>query len=180
MFDIITPLDLVILEWIQEYVHHDILDKVMILLTHIGYAGALWLCIAVVLMLSKKHRRVGVYLLLAIITVIIIGEFGLKNLIARNRPCVDFPILNMLIEKPTSFSFPSGHTSISFAAAFFIGLKYRKLMIYMLIVAGLISFSRLYLYLHYPSDILGGILFGCLIGYLWWKILGLNPLIARD
>lgn len=174
MIEIITPVDLVILEWIQEYLHHYILDYIMLFFTHIGYAGAIWIGIAIMLMLTKTHRSVGVYLLLVIVSVIIIGEFGLKNLIARNRPCVDYPILNMLIEKPKSFSFPSGHTAISFGAAFFIGLKYRKLMKYMFIVATLISFSRLYLYLHYPSDILGGVLLGCLVGYFWWRIFSVN------
>ena len=104
----------------------------------------------------------GVALLLGFLT----GNLLLKNCIARTRPFLWDPTISLLIEKPSDYSFPSGHTLASFECAVAIFRYHRKWGIAALVFAVLIAFSRLYLQVHYPTDVLGGAMLGTLWGML--------------
>ena len=154
--------------------HNQILDKIMVALTTLGDAGIIWIILALVLICIKKTRRCGVLIILSLVTGLILGNGILKNLIARSRPCWIDQSIPLLIPNPHDYSFPSGHTLASFEAAIMIFLHNKKWGIVALIIALLISFSRMYLFVHFPTDILGGIISGAIISislyHLWNKL----------
>lgn len=159
-------MELQILNWIQT-LRTPLMDQVMCFITGLGNGGILWIILAIILMLIPKTRKTGIIVLAALLLDVILCNGLLKNLIARIRPCDVNTAVQLLIPRPSDFSFPSGHTAASFAAVsalHFSGEK--KLWKAALIPAVLIAFSRLYLYVHYPTDILGGILLGICCGYL--------------
>ena len=135
-------------------VHNPILDKIMIALTNLGDAGILWIVIAIILLFMKKTRKCGILMLISMAIGLIIGNGILKNLIQRSRPCWIDTNIPLLIPNPTDYSFPSGHTLASFEAAIMILLHNKKWGIPAIIIATLIAFSRMYLFVHFPTDIL--------------------------
>ncbi len=170
--DFIQNIDVSILNWIHENLTTPFLDAVMPLITSLGNAGWLWIATAVVMLFFKKTRRIGLMMGVALILGLAFGNGILKNLFARVRPydlesaLVTVPI----IDKPHDFSFPSGHTLASFEAASVLLITRKqhfgwKLAAPALVLAILIAFSRLYLYVHFPTDILGGLLLGCIFGF---------------
>lgn len=143
--------------------HTPLLDKIMVFLTNLGDAGIMWIVIALGLLFMKKTRKCGILMLASMVLGLIIGNVSLKNLIQRERPCwIDTNIV-LLIPNPTDYSFPSGHTLASFEAAIMILLHNKKWGIPAIVLATLISFSRMYLFVHFPTDILGGIIIGTMI-----------------
>ena len=141
-------------------------DAVMCFITKLGDAGMIWIVLAAILLLIFRTRKTGVVIMAALCIDLVVCNGILKNLFARIRPCDVNTQIQLLIARPDDFSFPSGHTAASFAAVaalYFSGE--RKLWKPALILACLIAFSRLYLYVHYPTDILGGILVGIAAGY---------------
>lgn len=136
----------------------------MKMFTALGENGLIWVVIALILLISRKTRYIGLVTLGALVLVAIIGEGMLKHLIERPRPFVDYPTVQLLVEKPTSTSFPSGHTAASFAAAFVLSRYLKKYAPVIWSLAIAITFSRLYLFMHYPSDVLGGIVLGLICG----------------
>lgn len=166
-FSIFDSFDFSVFSWIQENIWCGFLDKLMPIITVLGEGGWFWIVLAVVLLISKKYRKAGVSMAFALITMLILNDLILKNLFARPRPFNYEPFaalyenFTLLVSKPSSFSFPSGHTSSSFAAAAAVlfNKKY-KLGIPALILAVLIGFSRNYLMVHYPTDVLFGALMG--------------------
>ena len=152
-------MELNILYEIQK-LHSDWLDPIMIFFTNLTNHGEIWIAIAVILLCFKKTRKCGLTMGVALILMLLFGNVIMKNLFTRSRPCWIDPSVTLLIECPTSYSFPSGHTYSSFAGAFTIFFYHKKAGILALILASIIAFSRMYLFVHYPTDILGGILFG--------------------
>jgi len=152
--------DFNLLMQIYRATHNGIFDKIMPVITNLGYLGLIWILISIVLLINKKYRKVGILCIVAIILTSIAGEGILKNIIHRPRPFSEAPEMQLLIAKPTTYSFPSGHTASSFAAAYVISKGIKKLTLPVFILAALIAFSRMYLFVHYPSDILGGLLLG--------------------
>ena len=140
--------------------HNPILDKIMIAITSLGNAGLLWIGIAVGLLFVKKTRKCGILMLISLTLGLIIGNGVLKNVIARARPCWIDENIKLLIPRPEDYSFPSGHTLASFEAAVMIYLHNKKWGIISLILAVAIAFSRMYLFVHFPTDILAGIILG--------------------
>ena len=158
-------IDFKILYLIQEYCRCSFLDAVMPVITHAGSAGIIWILWAFTLIFIRKYRTCGLKMLAGMLTGLIIGNFILKNLIARERPCwIDSDML-MLIRIPKDYSFPSGHTLASTISAVILMQENKKLGIPAIILAVLIAFSRMYLFVHFPTDILGGLFLGLLIGF---------------
>lgn len=143
--------------------HNPILDKIMIVITNLGDAGLIWIGIAVILLFIKKTRKCGALMLVSMALGLIIGNGVLKNLIARERPCWIDRSIPLLIPEPHDYSFPSGHTLASFEAAVMIYLHNKKWGIISFVISILIAFSRMYLFVHFPTDILCGAALGTLI-----------------
>lgn len=154
-------MELQILHAIQE-IHQGWLTDVMRLFTTIGESGLVWIAIAIVLTCIPKTRKCGLTMMIAMAITYLVGNLFLKNVIARPRPCAVDPGVTLKIPFPSEYSFPSGHTSNGFAGAVTIFSYYRKAGILSLLVAAIIAFSRLYFFVHYPTDILGGIVLGTL------------------
>ena len=157
--------DLPILDWIAANLWCPLLDAVMPVITVLGDAGIFWMVIAAALLLFKKTRRVGLGMGIAMLMGLLLCNLTLKPLCQRPRPYdYQFDVFNklipLLIEQQHDFSFPSGHTIASFEAAGVIALNNKKWGIPALILASLIAFSRLYLYVHYPTDVLVSIVLG--------------------
>ena len=161
MLEFIQSADWSILHWIQENLRCGALDALLPKLTLLGEAGAIWIAVAIGLLLTKKYRKYGVCLSLALVAGLLICNVGLKNIVARPRPCW-LESIDLLVKNPRDYSFPSGHTSNGFAGAVTIFSYYRKAGILSLLMAAVIAFSRLYFFVHYPTDILGGIVLGTL------------------
>lgn len=175
--DFIQNTDISILNWIYETFSCAFLDAVMPVVTFFGNGGWLWIAMAILMLFSKKTRKVGLAMGAALILGLIFGNGILKNLFARVRPYELEGALTALpiIGKQSDFSFPSGHTLASFEAASVLILTRKqhfgwKLAAPALFLAVLIAFSRLYLYVHFPSDILGGLILGCICGVIGVKI----------
>ena len=155
-------------------IHGPILDKIMVGITTLGDAGIIWIILALVLICIKKTRKCGILILLSLVTGLILGNGILKHLVARSRPCWLDKNIPLLIPNPHDYSFPSGHTLASFEAAIMIFLHNKKWGSIALVIALLISFSRMYLFVHFPTDILGGIILAAVISislyYLWNKL----------
>ncbi len=161
----ITTIDFAILDFIQTHWRTEIGDKIFSWITFLGDYGILWILLAVVLLCFSKTRKTGLTLGLALVIGFFVGMIGIKNLIRRERP---FTVPDALLSFETllihtgldRFSFPSAHTIIAFASAVVL-FRFNKLWgIITLILAGLIGFSRLYLYVHFPSDVFVGMLVG--------------------
>lgn len=151
------------------------LDWLMPKITMLGDAGCVWLLLCALLIIFPKTRRAGVVMALSLVLNALMCNCILKPLVGRTRPYdVDTSII-LLINRQKDFSFPSGHTAISFAAAASLYLtNEKKLFIFSSILAILIAFSRMYLYVHYPTDILGGMIVGILsaifANYIYKKV----------
>ncbi len=148
---------------IHHFVNCDFMDFLMTVISAIGNGGAIWIVVALIMLATKKHRKLGIKLAIGLILGLILGNVVLKNLIARPRPCWIFEDIDMLIDVPRDFSFPSGHTLASFTSAFILLAEARRLGIPALIIAVLMAFSRMYLFVHFPTDILGGIVLSFII-----------------
>ena len=129
----------------------------MPLVSSLGNGGLIWLFFAAVMLLREKYRKQGVGLLVGLAAGFVLGNLLLKPLIARPRPNWVNLGVELLIDNPLDFSFPSGHTLSSFVAAFLISMDNHKFGYAAFPFAALMAFSRLYLYVHYPSDVLAAV-----------------------
>lgn len=163
-------MELRILDFLQT-IHTPLLDKILAFITSLGNAGIIWIVLAAVLLILPKTRKTGIIVAAALLMDLVLCNLILKNLVARVRPYDINTAIAILIKKPLDFSFPSGHTAASFAAmtALFLA-KMKKAWIAALILAVLIAFSRLYFYVHYPTDVLGGAVVGILSGIIGYAI----------
>ena len=154
-----------ILYWIREHLTCPFLDGVMPSLSALSAHGEIWILLAVVLICIPKTRRAGLTVGVALLMGYLIGNMGLKNIIGRVRPydVVDVPLL---VERLHDFAFPSGHTLASFGAATALTLSYRRWGAAALVLAAIIGFSRLYLFVHYPTDVAAGALLGVALAFL--------------
>ena len=162
-------LELSVLDWIQAHLRCGFLDAVLPVITRLCDHGEIWIVLAVVLLLWRKKRRSGLAVSSALVMDLVCCNLILKPLIGRIRPFIVNPAVTLLVEPPMDPSFPSGHTAVSFAAAFALLAVKDPLWKPALGVTIVMAFSRLYLYVHWPSDVLGGILVGAIAGWggLW-------------
>lgn len=162
-------IELSILDWIQT-LHTPFLDKIMVFITRLGDAGIIWIVLSIVLLLIPKTRKSGAVMVAALVVDVLLCNIVLKNLVARTRPYDVNTGVHLLVAKLHDYSFPSGHTAASFTSVTALYLaSEKKLWKFALVLACLIAISRLYLYVHYPTDVLGGILFGVISGYLGYR-----------
>ena len=159
-----------ILNGIQESCRCAFLDAVLPFLSSLSNHGEIWIALALVLLLIPKTRRAGAVLALALLLEFICCNGILKPLIARPRPCDLNDAVRLLIPRPGDDSFPSGHSGISFAAVGALFAAKSRLWVPAFVLALIIAFSRLYLYVHWPSDVLAGAALGILMGFLAEKL----------
>ena len=163
--------DLPILDWIQETMQCAFLDKTMPIVTLFGDGGVFWIGIAVLLLFFAKYRKTGFSMGMALVLGLVVRNITLKPLVARIRP-YDFQLqefgreISLLISAQHDFSFPSGHTIASFEACTVLLLHDKRMGIPPTVLAILIAFSRLYLYVHYPTDVLVSLVLGIAFGLL--------------
>lgn len=152
--------------------------------THLGDLGIVWILLIVAFLISKRYRKLGITAMAALLLELIICNAVIKNIVARPRPFEFNQAVELLIKRPDDYSFPSGHAGASFAVtfAFLFALLYKpeknriittneRLMVRWItvmsfVVAVMISLSRMYLYVHYPTDILAGLVLGFLTGFI--------------
>ena len=146
-------------------------DAVMLFFTRLGNAGFVWIALAAILLLFRRTRRAGCILALALVCDLVLCNFILKPLVHRVRPCDLLPEVPLLIPHPSDYSFPSGHTAASFTAVAALWLAGKKQWALAALPLGvLIAFSRMYLFVHYPTDIIGGVLVGVGCGWIGAKL----------
>lgn len=148
-----------ILYWFQG-LHTPLLDKIVVAVTSLGNSGIFWILLTIAMLIFCKEKKAAWTSALALIFSLLVCNILLKNLVARDRPCWIDPSVELLVKMPKDFSFPSGHSSASFASAVCVFLYYRKQGIAALILAACIALTRLYLFVHFPTDVLIGTLLG--------------------
>ena len=172
MFESFLQFDLSVFEWIQG-VQNEFLDVLMVGITTLGNAGAIFIVLGLSLLITKKYRKAGLAVIVALILMLLCNDLFLKEFFARTRPFNLFEtdpekyafwgksyVYPELISKPTSFSFPSGHTASAFAAAIALLWHNRKFGVPVTIFATLMGFSRIYVEVHYCTDVIAGVVSG--------------------
>ena len=163
--------DLPVLDWIRENLACEFLDTLMPIITLFGDGGVFWIAVAVLLLIFPKTRKTGLGMGFALLLGLLLRNVTLKPLVGRIRP-YDFQwehfqiSIPLLIEAETSLSFPSGHTIASFEAATVLLKNDKRMGIPAMILAVLIAFSRLYLYVHYPTDVIFSVFAGILFAFI--------------
>ena len=163
-----------ILDWIQAHLRCAFLDFFLPLVTSLSNNGEVWIVLALVLLLFRHRRRQGLSVAAALLLDLVSCNLFLKPLIGRVRPCVVNPAVELLLAVPGDASFPSGHTAVSFAAVSALYFSKSPLWKPAAVLACVIAFSRLYLYVHWPSDVLGGIVLGVAVGWAGAKLAALG------
>ncbi len=200
IFDSFLAFDLSVFQWIQN-IQNEFLDALMVGVTTLGNGGAIFIALGLVLLFTKKHRKAGLAVIVALLVMLLCNDLFLKEFFARPRP---FNLLETdpekyafwgknyvfpeLISKPTSYSFPSGHTASAFAAAIALLWHNRKIGVPVTAFAALMGFSRIYVEVHYCTDVIAGVVSGiicALVAVLIVKFLfpvvdkGLNMLFEK-
>ncbi|NLX93199.1 MAG: phosphatase PAP2 family protein [Clostridiales bacterium] len=185
----VLDFDWAVFQFVEKYLWGPFLDILMPFITRLGDGGIIWIVLAVLLLFFKKYRKFGIMMVAALLLSLLINDNILKPLINRPRPFNPEAwktlerafIYPELVPRPHGLSFPSGHTSSSFAAAvvlIFTGKK--RIYIPPLILAFLIAFSRIYVHVHYCTDVLAGMVVGTLYGLLAYLLIAkLLPLIQE-
>lgn len=159
--------------YMLQKLHTPFLDELMKAVTFLGDNGWIWILLGALLLCGKRTRRIGIAVMLSLAAGLLIGNILIKPLVARQRPCWLDPSVALLIQNPKDFSFPSGHTLAGFEAAVSLLLYRRSWGLWALGLAALIGFSRLYLFVHFPTDVLAGALLGTGIAF------GVHRLLER-
>ncbi len=162
-------LELGFLEALREALSHPSAETVLVAVSRLGDFGFIWIALALVLVVVRASRRAGVSMLAALLFGYLVCNLTLKPLIERLRPC-DLVADVSLIACPPDFSFPSGHTTSAFAAACALAWFYPKAGAAALFFAVLMALSRMYLFVHFPSDILAGAAVGALCAFVAVKL----------
>ena len=163
--------DLPVLDWIQSNLRSAFMDFIMPIITLFGDAGIFWIACSVILLLIPKYRKAGLSMGIALLLGLLVCNVTMKPLFARIRP-YDYKeqyldtLIPLLVERQHDFSFPSGHTIASFEACTALMLRDKRLGIPATLLAILIAFSRLYLYVHYPTDVIASVILGTCFGFL--------------
>ena len=163
-------MEFAILDWIQAHLRCGFLDAVLPLITRTADHGELWIILALVLLAIRSQRKYGAAVACGLVLDLVSCNLLLKPLVGRIRPFAVNAAVELLVKAPLDASFPSGHTAASFAAVFALKAAGSPLWKPALAVAVVIAFSRLYLYVHWPSDVLAGVLLGAAVGWAGAKL----------
>ncbi len=162
MLETIQSMDEAVMLFIQDSLRFPALDYIMKFFSVIGNAGICWFVLAIGLMITKKYRRQGFNIVLAIAVCYFFNDIIIKNLVCRPRPFLTIPELTTLVSGPTSWSFPSGHACAGFAAAYTLTRDFKRRGAISYVFAVIIGVSRPYVGVHYLSDVLVGAAVGTL------------------
>ncbi|MEG1999831.1 MAG: phosphatase PAP2 family protein [Evtepia sp.] len=169
--DVFLQAEFAVLDFIAAHFSCAFLDTIMPMITRLGDRGLIWILLGLALFLipgRSENRKIGIQILIALLLSVISCNLLLKNIVARIRPCDLNTAVTLLIARPLDFSFPSGHTAASFASIAVLFKNHWKGRCVALILALMIAFSRLYLYVHFPTDVLAGVVLGLALGLLSW------------
>ncbi|MDO5714019.1 MAG: phosphatase PAP2 family protein [Tissierellia bacterium] len=158
-------MDLSILHYLQG-IHHPILDFFMIIFTHLGDGGIIWILLSFFFLVKKETRVLGLTMVLGLIFCLLFGNLLIKNIVARPRPFHIHFDIPLIIKEPSGYSFPSGHTLASFTSVTILYFYNKKWGKWAFLLALIIGFSRMYHFVHYPTDVLAGMVLGYLLGRL--------------
>ena len=164
-------MDLDILIWINDNLHGiPFFNYLFKYITYLGEVGAIWIITAIAVLIFKKTRKCGIYVGIALLTTLLLNNLILKNIFARPRPFAESEELELFIKSigmklPGEYSFPSGHTFSSFACATVIAMVFKKKGLYAFIPATIISLTRIYLCVHYVTDVIGGMILGTVVAF---------------
>ncbi len=174
----ILHFDFAILDWIAAHLQNPVFDAISVVLSVLGDYAAPWLLLAAVLLWMPKYRKWAVVMLIALALEVVCTDVLLKAIVARPRPFLLNPDVTLIVSPPGSFSFPSGHSGSCFACAVTLCFsKKKRLWIPALSLALLTALSRIYLYVHYPSDVIAGVILGTLCALV--TVLVASPYIRR-
>lgn len=178
IFDSFLNFDISVFQWIQS-IQNEFLDALMVGITTLGNGGAAFIILGLLLLITKKYRKAGLAVLVALLVMLLCNDLFLKEFFARPRP---FNLLETdpekyafwgksyvypeLVSRPTSYSFPSGHTASAFAAAIALLWHNKKLGIPTTIFAALMGFSRIYAEVHYCTDVIAGVVSGTICAFI--------------
>ena len=163
--------DVSVLYWIQENLRFAALTPVMKCITSLGNAGIFWIILSLILLIPKRTRKAGLVSLISMAICFLIVHVGLKSAVARIRPYDAYPQLKRLIAPQKDFSFPSGHTVNAFASSLIlVRMLPKKAGIPLVILAAVIAYSRLYVGVHYPSDVIAGFLIALIVSWIVWTV----------
>lgn len=162
----LSLLELNVLDFIQDHLRCGFLDVFFSTITKLADSGIFWILLAMIFLFFKQTRKTGLMMGVTLLMGLIVGNLTLKPLIGRIRPYDLNPEVVLLIDKLHDFSFPSGHTLSSFEGATVLMIRDKRFGIPALILASIIALSRMYLYVHYPTDVLAGIILGVTFGCL--------------
>ncbi len=153
-----------------QLIRNPIFDAVMVFFSTAGNRGLIWIIIGLTFLCIKKYRKCGIIVLLSLFASVLFGNTILKHVVERSRPCWVDTSVSLLIANPRDYSFPSGHTFSSFAAATSIYLNQKEMGKMAYVLAATIAFSRLYLFVHYPTDVFAGAILGALTAFIITKL----------
>lgn len=165
MFNFIEKYDLKAAKYINSHFQSKTMDNIMKFFTYLGNLGLIWVGISIIFILRTESRQIGITIIAALIITSILGEGIIKHIIKRKRPFIKMNLCDQLIiGTPSSYSFPSGHTASSFAvSAVFVAID-SNISIIIIAISTIIALSRIYLKVHYVSDVIGGAILGLLCG----------------
>lgn len=181
---VLFKFDFQILFFIRDHIRNSFLNVVVPFYTTLGDDGIIWIALGLIMLIPKKTRKCGIMVLAALIVMVVFNNLLLKNLIARARPYATYPELIEdligIIHVPSSYSFPSGHTVSAMAVAFTVLTQHKKLGSIVLVFAILMGLSRLYVGVHFPTDVYGGIVVGGLIAlFVCWTEKKITPKLVE-
>lgn len=171
MWQSLMELDSNILLFVQDNLRNEILNDIVVWFTSLGNAGLIWILIILAFILNKKTQKKGVYCAFSLILCFILVNLFLKNAVARTRPYDAIEQIRCLIGPQSDYSFPSGHTAIAFAASVPVFIILNKVIGSVMIVFSiLMGLSRIYICVHYPTDVICGAIAGLLCGIVACKV----------
>ncbi len=165
--NVLLEWDANILLWIQENMRTDLMTTIMKGITRLGDSACLWIVLTVLFLVLSNTRKVGVTSAVALIITFLTVNLGIKNIVARTRPYEVVEGLINLVDKQKDFSFPSGHAAHAFAVGVVILIMMpRKIGVPIFVISILMALSRLYIGVHYPTDVIAGATIGTIIAFV--------------